>query len=102
MIEKEIVLNLGHEGGGATLYRTPLASGGWVFHVERSGMDLDENDVEVWRYGTGTSYQTIEEALRSRGDWFLCSWDHNERQWHHLCLEEPEKGTSRRVPKPPR
>lgn len=49
MAEKEVVLELGVEGGGATVFRTPLASGGWQFHVEGSSMYLDENDDEGWR-----------------------------------------------------
>lgn len=44
MAKKELVLDLGLEGGGATIYRTPLASGGWQFHVEGSSMFLDDND----------------------------------------------------------
>jgi hypothetical protein len=65
MAEKEVVLKLGVEGGGATVYRTPLASGGWQFHVEGSSMFLDENDDEDWRSWISEPVQTIEEALRS-------------------------------------
>ena len=33
MDEEELVLELGVEGGGATIYRTPVASDGWKFHT---------------------------------------------------------------------
>jgi hypothetical protein len=49
MPDKEMVLELGVEGGGAAIFRTPLASGGWQFHVEGSSIYLDENDDEAWR-----------------------------------------------------
>ena len=65
MGEKEKVLELGVEGGGATIFRTPLDSGGWQFHVEGSSMYLDENDDEDWRSWTSEPVQTIREALRS-------------------------------------
>ena len=65
MGEKEMVLKIGVEGGGATIYRTPLGAGGWQFHVEGTSMYLDENDDEDWRSWTSEPVQTIEEALRS-------------------------------------
>jgi len=74
MAEKELVLDLGVEGGGARIYRTPLDSGGWRFHVEGSSIFLDENDDDDWRYWTREPVQTIEEALRSiakDGSWVL-------------------------------
>ena len=49
MPDKEMVLELGVEGGGATIFRTPLASGGWQFHVDGSSIYLDENYDEDWR-----------------------------------------------------
>lgn len=49
MVEKETVLELGVEGGGATIFRTRSDTGEWHFHVEGSSMYLDENDDEVWR-----------------------------------------------------
>lgn len=65
MGEKEIVLKLGVEGGGATIFRTPNAAGGWQFHVEDGSIYLDGNDDEDWRYWTTEPVQTIEEALGS-------------------------------------
>jgi len=66
MAEKELVLKLGVEGGGAAIYRTSLPpSGTWQFHVEGSSMYLDENDDEDWRHWTNEPVQTIQEALRS-------------------------------------
>ena len=63
MGEKEKVLEIGVEGGGATIYRTPLEAGGWQFHVEGTSMYLDENDDEGWRSWTREPVQTIREAL---------------------------------------
>jgi hypothetical protein len=74
MAEKEMILELGIEGGGASLYRTPLASGGWLFQVEGTSMFLDDNDDEDWRAWTKEPVQTLEEALRSitgDGSWVL-------------------------------
>jgi hypothetical protein len=63
--EKELVLQLGVEGGGADIYRTPLAAGGWKFHVEGSTMFLDDNDDEDWRSWIGKPVEAIEQALQS-------------------------------------
>src|SRR4051812_42111549 len=74
MGEKELVLELGVEGGGATVFRTPLGSGGWEFHVEGTSMYLDENDDEGWRSWRSQPVPTIEEALRSvaeDGSWIF-------------------------------
>jgi hypothetical protein len=65
MGEKDKVLEIGVEGGGATIYRTPLDTGGWRFHVEGTSMDLNKNDDEDWRSWTSEPVQTIAEALRS-------------------------------------
>jgi hypothetical protein len=65
MAEKELVLELGVEGGGATVFRTPLNSGGWQFHVEGSSMYLDENDDEDCRSWRSEPFVSIEDALRS-------------------------------------
>src|SRR5688572_11900928 len=65
MDEKELVLKLGVEGGGATIYRRPVGSGGWQFHVEGTSMFLDENDDEDWRSWTREPVPTIRDALRS-------------------------------------
>jgi hypothetical protein len=72
MDEKEVVLELGVEGGGATIFRTPLGSGGWQFYVEGSSMYLDENDNEDWRSWRSEPVLNIEEALRSVAN--DCSW----------------------------
>jgi hypothetical protein len=65
MPDKELVLDLGVEGGGATIFRTPFASGGWQFHVEGSSMYLDENDDEDWRGWSSKPVLSIEDAVRS-------------------------------------
>jgi hypothetical protein len=64
MAEKEVDLELGVEGGGATVSRTRLGSGGWQFHVEGSSMYLDENDDEDWHSWRSEPALSIEEALR--------------------------------------
>lgn len=65
MNKKELVLELGVEGGGATVFRTPLGSGGWQFHVESGSMSAE--DIDVWHYGCSKPVETIEEALESIG-----------------------------------
>jgi hypothetical protein len=74
MAEKELVLELGVEGGSATVYRTALVYGGWQFHVEGSSIYLDENDFEDWRSWRSEPFLSIEEALESfakDGSWVL-------------------------------
>ena len=71
---REIVLKIGVEGGGATIYRTPNGSGGWQFRVGGTSIDLVENDDEVWRAWASEPAQTIDEALRSvagDGSWIF-------------------------------
>jgi hypothetical protein len=62
----ELVLSLGVEGGGFSIYRSPLA-GGWQFHEEGgSMMILDDDDggmEEVWSHSTSKPVQTIQEML---------------------------------------
>jgi hypothetical protein len=65
MAKNELILELGIEGGGARIYRTPLASGAWLFHVEGTSMFLDDNDDEDWRAWTKEPVQSLQEALRS-------------------------------------
>jgi hypothetical protein len=48
MATSEVVLALGAEGGGVTIYRTPLDSGGWEFHAEE-----------------GERFQSLQDTLRS-------------------------------------
>lgn len=75
MADKEMVLKIGIEGGGATIFRTLLDGGGYQFHVEGSSMYLDENDDEGWRTWANEPFQTIQGALRSistNGSWVLC------------------------------
>jgi hypothetical protein len=74
MPDKEMVLQLGVEGGGATIFRTPLASGGWQFHVEGSSIYLDENDDEDWRRWSSEPVLSIGEAMQSvaeDGSWVM-------------------------------
>ncbi|MFN0012080.1 MAG: hypothetical protein ACKVS8_10595 [Phycisphaerales bacterium] len=61
--ERAPVLELGLEGGGASITRTPCAPGGWQFYVSGNSFDLDENDDEVWRNWTKGPVNTLPEAL---------------------------------------
>ncbi|QJX01176.1 DUF6508 domain-containing protein [Frigoriglobus tundricola] len=74
MADKEMVLQLGVEGGGATVFRKPVGAGDFEFYVDGSSMDLDENDDEVWRSWESQPYLRIEDAVRSisnDGSWVL-------------------------------
>jgi hypothetical protein len=74
MAGRELVLELGLEGGGMSVYRTPAESGGWQFHIGGSSIDLDENDSEVWRSWQTEPFTSLDEALRSvtkDGSWVI-------------------------------
>jgi hypothetical protein len=74
MARAELVLELGLEGGGLSVYRTPAGSGGWLFHVAGSTIDLDENDDEAWRSWGTEPFPSLSETLRSvakDGSWVL-------------------------------
>ena len=74
MADGEPVLELGVEGGGATVVRTPSGAGGWQFHVEGASMSLDEIDGEDWRPSASSRVATVEDALRAvaaDGTWVL-------------------------------
>ena len=63
----ELVLSLGVEGGGFSIYRSPLASGSWQFHEEGGSMMIFDDDdggmEEVWSHSTSKPVQTIQEML---------------------------------------
>lgn len=59
MTKAELVLELGLEGGGLSVYRTPTGSGAWQFHVAGSTIDLDENDDEAWRSWGRSRFQVF-------------------------------------------
>jgi hypothetical protein len=74
MAKGELVLELSLEGAGVTIYRTPVATGGWQFHIGGSTIDLDENDSEVWRSWQTELFTSLDEALRSvtkDGSWVI-------------------------------
>jgi hypothetical protein len=61
--EGELVLKLGVEGGGVSIYRTPLVSGGWQFHEAGSSMwILDDTDEEL-SSSPPEPVQTTQEAI---------------------------------------
>ena len=63
MVERETVLELSVDGGGATIFRTRSDAGEWSFHVEGSSLYLDENDDEVWRSWSTEPVHSLEVAL---------------------------------------
>ena len=70
----ETVLELGTEGGGAAVVRTPGGPAGWQFHVEGASMFLDESDGDGWQSSASPRVATVEEALRAvaaDGTWVL-------------------------------
>ena len=64
MVTRELVLQLGVEGGGICIYRTVLDGGAYQFHGEGVSMILDDNDEEMWRSWETSPVETIEAALR--------------------------------------
>ena len=62
MADKEVVLEIGVEGGGATVYRTPLASGGWQYHIKGTSMGWEPDD--DWRSWSSEPVMTVEEAIQ--------------------------------------
>lgn len=80
MATKELVLQVGTEGGGVCIYRSADDAGAYRFHAEGIGVYLDENDDEDWRQWTTAPVDTIEEALRSiavDGSWIY---------WHPMMV----------------
>ena len=61
----ELVLKLGVEGGGVSIYRTPLASGGWQFHQAGSSMWILDDTDEDWRSLRPEPVQTIQAPPES-------------------------------------
>lgn len=87
MDTKELVLQLGVEGGGASFYRTAVDAGGYRFHIEGISMCLDENDEERWHQWTTTTVGIIEEALQSLavdGSWIY---------WHPMSVLREYRST---------
>jgi len=74
MANPELVFKLGLEGGGAAVFRTPLASGEFTFHTEINNFCLDDDDNEEWRETATPHYTTISaalDAIESDGLWIL-------------------------------
>lgn len=74
MAVKERILALGTEGGGATIFRTCSDTGEWQYHVEKTAMDLDENNVDVSRSWTIQPVHSLEDALRDVYDPWVHFW----------------------------
>ena len=60
---KEVVLDIGVDGGAATIYRTPLERGGWAYHMGGTTIALDDDDNEEWRHWTRDPVPTLHDAL---------------------------------------
>lgn len=61
---KQLILEVGVEGGGASLYGTRTPLGDWIFFTEGSSMGLDDNDDEYWSNWTSEKVSTLEEGLK--------------------------------------
>lgn len=100
MVAKELVLSIGCEGGGAEVYRTALASGGFQFQVEGSSMFLDDNDEEGWRRWESEPVETIQAALRSisaDGSWIYFSPIMVHPEYRHAVWQHVEENQSART-----
>jgi len=77
MANKEQVLMLGAEGGGAFIYRVPTADGGWEFTLSGSTMEIDDDGIDSWRGWKHGPFTTLESALEGVGGdptfWLLLS-----------------------------
>ena len=62
-MSKELILDAGVEGGGATIYRFRYVDGADGFFVEGSSMSFDENDDEHWHHWRSATVKSFEEAL---------------------------------------
>ena len=74
----EVVLKLGVEGGGATIYRVQRTSGLWQFYVKGGSMLVIDDDeggiVEAWDSWTEEPLPSLQDALRSLsadGEWIF-------------------------------
>lgn len=63
MAHTGLVIDLGCDGGGADIYRTPNGSGGWQFHLGGTTIAVDDDDNEVWKQWSGPPVDTIAQAL---------------------------------------
>ncbi len=61
--QKELIVELGAEGGGGELYRVKTETGGWVYQSGGSSMYLDDNDDESWREWTSEPSSELNEAV---------------------------------------
>jgi|GEM_PF-2322189 len=105
MVTKELVLDLGVEGGGASIYRILLVSGGYQYHTEGSSMFLDDNDEEGWRSWTTEPVGNVQAALHSicpDGSWINFCPITVHRDYRSTIWLEVEKNLSARMNAPGR
>jgi len=111
MADEELVVSLGAEGGGASIFRVPSGSGGWSYRVSGSSMRMDEDDIDYWESWQKPAVATLQEALESvaSGDvWAFLSPsdlhpDYRETVWrlvqeaHGRCREGSSRFQERRL-----
>lgn len=61
---REVILEIGCEGGGATVFRS-VTGNGIVYVVESTSMGLDENDDEEWHSWSDPPRTSLGEAVES-------------------------------------
>jgi len=67
-MEKVVIVGMGVEGGGETVYGRK-SNGVWSFWQEGSSMYLDDNDDEAWRSWTADPVPELSLALPE--EWFM-------------------------------
>ena len=110
---EEVVLDLGVEGGGLTIYRARSEAGTWVYYKRTSSIWFDDDDNEAWQYRASEPAPSFEELLGTEWAWFtpisvhpeyrqsvwdlvqdrarvledeeLRMWDRKKHRWQALC-----------------
>ncbi|MCC7446056.1 MAG: hypothetical protein IT324_01505 [Anaerolineae bacterium] len=68
----DVILDLSVEGGRTTILGRQVAPDQWRFCVTSNNMDLDEQDVEVWRANQTAEGGTLATAIHLLGkNWIL-------------------------------
>jgi hypothetical protein len=69
-MEEVIIVNMGVEGGGVTIFGRQ-ADGVWSFRQVGGSIDFDDNDEECWRSWSRDPVSELAEAL--------------PREWYQMC-----------------
>jgi hypothetical protein len=68
----EVILDLGTEGGGSTIFGRQIAPDQWRFYVKSNSMDLDDQDNDTWQQHQSVEVGTLETAINLLGEnWIL-------------------------------